>query len=65
MTGPDRPNTVVTGAPAMARVIQVGTPHDMVSTSPSVPLVIPIVFPVLVSQLLNVSTSEKPPVRLL
>lgn len=52
-------------APAHPAGCQVGTPPLMVSTSPLVQRVRPIVFPTLESQLLKISRSENSPVVLL
>ena len=54
MIEPVRPNTVVTGTDTVAGVSHTGTPPDIERISPLAPLVRPIVFPIRVSQLLNV-----------
>ena len=45
--------------------IHTGAPHDMARICPSIPVVIPIVFPTRESPLVKVRRSEKSPVELL
>ena len=65
MRAPNLPNTELTGEVAAPGATHIGAPHDIASICPSLPVVIPMVFPTRERPLVKVKRSEKSPVELL